>query len=124
MSRNKRFDFEFDGLYEMNERSCLENLKTVFGHENPIIKNGFFSVISGRMREKVLSFHDYLEAIQPLIFGDENEQAKFIFDLYDSNADKYLDSEDLLKLLQEVPPSAILTKEFTMLQTYHVKINL
>ena len=124
MSRNKHKKYEHDGLYEMNERSCLENFKTVFGHENAVIRQNFFSVISGGSREKVLGFYDYLEVIAPLINGDDKEQANFIFSLYDSNGDGNLDGDDIVKLLQAVPPSAIITKEITMLQTHHVKSKL
>ena len=58
-----------------------------------------------------MNFYQFLETLYPFLYGSELEQAEFIFKLYDSTNDGTLEGDDIVTLLQAVPPSSIIYDE-------------
>ena len=110
-------------MYYMTKQSYQDNFKMVFGNDNIILKERIHDVIT-KGSKKSINFYQYLDALYPLLYGAEDEEADFIYRLYDITNDGTLEGDDIVILLQAVPPSSIIYDELQKLQTYYVNSKL
>ena len=73
LCKNKNEHPRHDSMYFVTHSSYHDNFKLVFGHENPILKDRIHDVITNGIKEKSLFFSEYLNAMQPFLFGTEEE---------------------------------------------------
>ena len=85
-------------MYYMTTQSYQDNFKMVFGNDNVILKERIHDVIT-KGSKKAMNFYQYLEALFPLLYGAEDEEADFIFKLYDITNDGTLEGDDIVILL-------------------------
>ena len=99
LCKNKNEVLRHDCLYFITASSYHDNFRSVFGHENPILKDRIHDVLTGGVKEKSLFFTEYLDVIIPFLYGNEEQQADFIFKIYDYSNDGTLSGDEIVKAL-------------------------
>jgi Ca2+-binding EF-hand superfamily protein len=78
------------------EESFNRRLPDLFGYKNDFIVHRLYTILSDGINHKRISFPMYMEKLNMLLLGSEQNKIEFIFMIYDIDNDGLLDGHDLV----------------------------
>mmetsp|Transcript_31595 Transcript_31595/g.30905 ORF Transcript_31595/g.30905 Transcript_31595/m.30905 type:complete len:127 (-) Transcript_31595:256-636(-) len=106
-------------IYFTNQ-SMVANFHKVFGVPNEQLALRLYKIFSPHHYFRKIYFIEFLKVIMAMLYGNQYDKDKYLFNFYDFDKDGHINGVDLVNLVESVPKESLIFKEVKYISDFYV----